>query len=125
MSTCSHSLITGYRWSDDQQRGQTDEQTRLESSGGGNGFGALSRRLKSNKPIIAAVNGIGAFGGGTEIVLNCDLVVASETARFALPEVRSGVVAAQGGMLCGFSPCHFFSSYLPLAFPTPFLSRLQ
>lgn len=46
--------------------------------------------------MIAAVNG-GAYGGGVEIVLNCDLVIASERAEFALPEVKRGVVAAQGG----------------------------
>ncbi|KAF5350399.1 hypothetical protein D9758_012481 [Tetrapyrgos nigripes] len=60
------------------------------------GFGAISRRQMS-KPIIAAVNG-GAYGGGMEIVLNCDVVVASEDAKFALPEVKRGVVAAQGGI---------------------------
>lgn len=49
-----------------------------------------------SKPIIAAVNGI-AFGGGMELVLNCDLVIASDDAAFALPEVKRGVIAAQGG----------------------------
>ncbi|KAJ8092776.1 hypothetical protein PM082_023604 [Marasmius tenuissimus] len=61
------------------------------------GFGSLSRR-QLRKPIIAAVNGIGAYGGGTEIVLNCDIVVASDTAKFALPEVKRGVFAAAGGV---------------------------
>ncbi|KAI0800768.1 ClpP/crotonase-like domain-containing protein [Fomes fomentarius] len=61
------------------------------------GFASLSRRFSTSKPIIAAVNG-GAYGGGTEIVLNCDLVIAGEDAKFALPEVRRGVVAVQGGM---------------------------
>lgn len=60
-----------------------------------NGFGSLSRR-QCNKPIIAAVNG-GAYGGGVEMILNCDIVVASEDAKFALPEVKRGVVPAQGG----------------------------
>lgn len=46
--------------------------------------------------MVAAVNG-GAYGGGVELVLNCDLVVASEEAVFALTEVRRGVVAIQGG----------------------------
>ena len=87
----------GPRWNEGKQRGHTDEQERIESAGGGHGFAALSRRWKTSKPVIAAVNGIGAFGGGVEIVLNCDLVVASEEARFALPEVKRGVVAAQGG----------------------------
>ncbi len=49
-----------------------------------------------SKPIIAAVNGM-AFGGGMEMILNCDLVIASDDAAFALPEVKRGVVAAQGG----------------------------
>ncbi|KAK0209338.1 ClpP/crotonase-like domain-containing protein [Desarmillaria ectypa] len=60
------------------------------------GFASISRRL-TTKPIIAAVNG-GAYGGGMEILLNCDLVIADEKAKFALPEVRRGVVALQGGI---------------------------
>ncbi|KAI0783399.1 ClpP/crotonase [Abortiporus biennis] len=62
-----------------------------------NGFGAISRRTSSAKPIIAAVNG-GAYGGGTEMALNCDIVIASEDAVFALPEVKRGVSALAGGM---------------------------
>ncbi|THH33169.1 hypothetical protein EUX98_g1022 [Antrodiella citrinella] len=61
-----------------------------------NGFGSISRRTFA-KPIIAAVNG-SAYGGGTEMVMNCDIVVASEEATFQLPEVKRGVVAVQGGM---------------------------
>ena len=61
-----------------------------------NGFGGISRRTKTCKPIIAAVEG-GAHGGGVEILLNCDLVVSDDTATFALPEVRVGVVASSGG----------------------------
>ncbi|KAI7160476.1 ClpP/crotonase [Hortaea werneckii] len=60
------------------------------------GFGAISRRT-GRKPIIAAVNGI-AFGGGTELIVNCDLVVASRKATFALPEVKRGVVAFAGAL---------------------------
>ncbi|HZG83754.1 crotonase/enoyl-CoA hydratase family protein [Paenibacillus sp.] len=51
-----------------------------------------------NKPIIAAVNGF-ALGGGTEIALACDLVVASERASFGLPEVKRGIIAGAGGLL--------------------------
>jgi crotonobetainyl-CoA hydratase len=49
-----------------------------------------------SKPIIAAVNGF-AFGGGCEIALMCDLVVAADNAQFALPEVKVGLFAAAGG----------------------------
>ncbi|RXR29519.1 crotonase/enoyl-CoA hydratase family protein [Sphingobium fluviale] len=49
-----------------------------------------------SKPLIAAVNGF-AMGGGTEIVLACDLAVASDTATFGLPEVKRGLLAAAGG----------------------------
>ncbi|KAI0059422.1 enoyl-CoA hydratase/carnithine racemase [Artomyces pyxidatus] len=79
-------------WNARQQSGDTSEQERIASSV--YGFGSLSRRA-SPKPIIAAVNG-GAFGGGVEMVLNCDLVIASDDAVFALPEVKRGVIAAQG-----------------------------
>jgi crotonobetainyl-CoA hydratase len=51
-----------------------------------------------SKPVIAAVNGT-AFGGGTELVLACDLAVAAETATFGLPEVRRGLIAAAGGLV--------------------------
>lgn len=49
-----------------------------------------------SKPMIAAVNGY-AVGGGTEIVLSCDIAVASLQASFGLPEVRRGIIAAAGG----------------------------
>lgn len=61
------------------------------------GFGGLHRRTDRNKPLIAAVNGF-AMGGGMEIALASDLVVASENARFALSEVRVGLLAGAGGI---------------------------
>ncbi|MFM0245618.1 enoyl-CoA hydratase-related protein [Paraburkholderia sediminicola] len=61
------------------------------------GFGGLTAR-KRTKPVIAAVNGV-AMGGGTEMALACDVVVADERASFALSEVRVGVVAAAGGLV--------------------------
>src|SRR5258708_30298472 len=50
------------------------------------------------KPLIAAVNGP-ALAGGFEIVLSCDLVVAAEGARFGIPEVKRGLMAAAGGLI--------------------------
>ncbi len=62
------------------------------------GFGGLTGRFDLAKPVIAAVNGL-AMGGGFEIVLACDLVVAAEHAVFALPEPRVGLAATAGGLL--------------------------
>lgn len=56
------------------------------------GFGGLQELPDMNKPIICAVNGI-CCGGGFELALSCDLIVASDRATFALPEIRSGTVA--------------------------------
>jgi len=60
------------------------------------GFGGIVQRERT-KPIIAAVDGP-ALAGGTEIVLSCDLVVASTTASFGIPEVKRSLVAAAGGL---------------------------
>ncbi len=56
------------------------------------GFGGLQELGNMNKPVICAVNGI-CCGGGLELALSCDLILASNTATFALPEIRSGTVA--------------------------------
>jgi len=61
----------------------------------GGPYGIIRRRR--SKPLIAAVEGA-ALGGGMEIVLACDLVVASTTASFGLPEVRRGLLALYGGV---------------------------
>jgi enoyl-CoA hydratase len=60
------------------------------------GFGGLVQRERT-KPIIAAVDGP-ALAGGTELVLACDMVVASETSVFGIPEVKRNLVAAGGGL---------------------------
>ena len=61
------------------------------------GYAGLIERYDLNKPLIAAVNGL-ALGGGFEIALACDIIVASETASFGLPEPLAGVVALGGGL---------------------------
>ncbi len=63
----------------------------------GRGFGGIAER-SPGKPVIAAVEGY-ALAGGFELALACDLIVASEEAKFGLPEVRRGLVAGAGGLL--------------------------
>lgn len=60
------------------------------------GFAGLTSRRRT-KPVVAAVNGF-AMGGGMEIALACDVVIASRSARFAMPEVKVGLIAAAGGI---------------------------
>ena len=81
---CAGSDLSGY---------QSGYDGTLPRSGGG----GLTHRLDCAKPIIAAVNGL-AFGGGFEIMLACDLAVASEKAEFSLPEVLVGAGAFGGGI---------------------------
>lgn len=71
------------------------------------GFGGLSTRFDLDKPVIAAVNGI-AMGGGFEMALACDVIVAAETAFFALSEPLVGLTALAGGV-----------QYLPRAIGLP------
>lgn len=61
------------------------------------GFAGLTSRFDLTKPLIAAVNGI-AMGGGFEIALACDLIIASDKAVFALPEPKVGLAALAGGL---------------------------
>lgn len=61
------------------------------------GFAGLTSRWDLNKPVIAAVNGV-SMGGGFEIALACDLIIASDKAKFALPEPKVGLAALAGGL---------------------------
>src|SRR5438552_6690612 len=63
-----------------------------DSDYGVGGFGGLQELPDLNKPVIAAVNGL-AFGGGFEIMISADIIIAAEHATFALPEINSGALA--------------------------------
>lgn len=64
---------------------------------GESGFGGLVKRMDCWKPIVAAVNGF-ALGGGFEMALACDIIIAADHARLGLPEPRVGLMAGAGGV---------------------------
>ncbi len=70
----------------------------VDADHGPGGFAGLTEFFGRTKPVVAAVNGM-ALGGGLELALAADLIVAADHAGFALPEVRVGVVADAGGLL--------------------------
>jgi len=70
----------------------------VDADHGPGGFAGLTEFFDIGKPVIAAVNGL-ALGGGFELALAADLVVAADHAEFGLPEVRLGIVADSGGLL--------------------------
>ena len=64
----------------------------VDGNYGQGGFGGLQELRDMNKPVIAAINGI-ACGGGLELAISADMILAADHASFALPEIRSGTVA--------------------------------
>lgn len=70
----------------------------IDADHGPGGFAGLTEFFTLGKPVIAAVNGL-AIGGGFELALAADLIVAAESASFALSEVRLGMIADSGGVL--------------------------
>ena len=70
----------------------------IDADHGPGGFAGLTELFALDKPVIAAVNGL-AIGGGFELALAADLMVAADSAEFALPEVKLGMMADSGGVL--------------------------
>lgn len=84
-------------WNDQNtQASAAGMRNRREATMPASGFGALSRRT-GRKPVICAVNGL-CLGGGCEMAVNADLVLASTKAVFGFPEVKRGVIALAGAL---------------------------
>ena len=76
---------------------QAEAGGKMDINMASSGFAGLTSRFNLTKPLIAAVNGV-SMGGGFEIALACDLIVASTNAKFALPEPKVGLAGLAGGM---------------------------
>jgi crotonobetainyl-CoA hydratase len=70
----------------------------IDANHGRGGFAGLTEFFSLGKPVIAAVNGL-AIGGGFELALAADLIIASDSAEFALPELRLGMIPDSGGVI--------------------------
>jgi crotonobetainyl-CoA hydratase len=75
-----------------------NEGEAINADHGPGGFGGLTEFFQRSKPVIAAVNGL-AMGGGFELALAADMIVAAQEAEFALTEVKLGMIADSGGVL--------------------------
>ncbi|KAA8650576.1 enoyl-CoA hydratase/isomerase family protein [Aspergillus tanneri] len=98
-STGHEELHSIWGWMDDEPEWNTQTQSTTPSKRPilpPSGFGGLSRR-GGKKPIICAVNGL-CLGGGCEMAVNADMVIASRKAFFGFPEVQRGVVAIAGAL---------------------------
>jgi crotonobetainyl-CoA hydratase len=78
--------------------GAATEGEAIDANHGPGGFAGLTEFFTLSKPVIAAVNGL-AFGGGFELALAADLIIAAEHVEFALPEVKLGMIPDSGGVL--------------------------
>jgi len=82
----------------DLKAAAVDSPAVLAEDYGEGGFGGLTEMFHLQKPVIAAINGYAA-GGGFEIALACDILIASTEARMLLPEVKVGLLATSGGVI--------------------------
>jgi len=89
---------TGRFFSAGWDLGAANEGEAVDADHGPGGFAGLTEYFSLAKPVIAAVNGL-AVGGGFELALAADLIVASTTARFWLPEAQIGMLPDSGGLL--------------------------
>ena len=78
--------------------GAATEGEAIDADHGPGGFAGLTEFFSLGKPVIAAVNGL-AFGGGFELALAADLIIAADHVEFALPEVKLGMIPDSGGVL--------------------------
>lgn len=89
---------TGRFFSAGWDLGAANDGEAVDADHGPGGFAGLTEYFGLTKPVIAAVNGL-AVGGGFELALAADLIVASETAKFWLPEAQLGMLPDSGGLL--------------------------